>query len=217
METIVPKLHASAPEPLGFGPSLEIRAFLLQRERGNLLIYRAATLEQDVEAVADIGGITRQYLNHHHEASPACDWVGKTFDAPLHIHEADARAASEVCNVDETFSWRHNLDEDFEIIPIPGHTGGATAFLWDTGQHRVLFTGDTVFFIRGRWRAAVLDGVSDRERYIESLELIRTLDFDLVAPGIAPAGEPYYEFVEKSVAEERIDEILKRLRRGESG
>ena len=43
METIVPRLHASVPEPLGFGPSLEIRAFLLQRERGNLLIYRAST------------------------------------------------------------------------------------------------------------------------------------------------------------------------------
>jgi hypothetical protein len=217
MEAIIPKLHASAPEPLGFGPSLEIRAFLLQRELGNLLIYRAATLEQDMEIVTDLGGITRQYLNHHHEASPACDWVARTFDAPLHVHEADARAASEVCNVDVTFSGRHKLDEDFEIIPIPAHTNGATAFLWDTGQHRVLFTGDTVFFIRGRWRAAVLDGVSDRERYIESLELIRTLDFDLVVPGIAPAGQPYYEFVEKSVAEERIDEIIARLRRGESG
>jgi glyoxylase-like metal-dependent hydrolase (beta-lactamase superfamily II) len=115
--------------------------------------------------------------------------------------------------VDETFSERHKLDEDFEIIPIPGHTNGATAFLWDTGQQRALFTGDTVFFIRGKWRAAVLDGVSDRERYIESLELIRTLDFDLVAPGFAPAGEPYYELVEKPVAEERIDEIIERLRR----
>jgi glyoxylase-like metal-dependent hydrolase (beta-lactamase superfamily II) len=113
--------------------------------------------------------------------------------------------------VDETFSGRHKLDEDFEIIPIPGHTSGATAFLWDTGQHRALFTGDTVFFIRGRWRAAVLDGVSDRERYIESLELIRTFDFDFVVPGIAPAGEPYYELVEKPEAEQRIDEILERL------
>jgi glyoxylase-like metal-dependent hydrolase (beta-lactamase superfamily II) len=211
METIIPKLHASAPEPLDFGPSLEIRAFLLQRERGNLLIYRAATLEQDVEAVGDLGGVSRQYLNHHHEASPACDWVARTFDAPLHVHEADARAVSEVCNVDETFSERHKLDEDFEIIPIPGHTSGATAFLWDTGQHRALFTGDTVFFIRGRWRAAVLDGVSDRERYMQSLELIRGLDFDFVVPGIAPAGEPYYEPVDKSEAERRIDEILERL------
>jgi glyoxylase-like metal-dependent hydrolase (beta-lactamase superfamily II) len=217
MQTIIPRLHASAPEPLGFGPSLEIRAFLLQRERGNVLIYRAATLEQDVEAVVDLGGVSRQYLNHHHEASPACDWVASTFGAPLYVHEADALAASELCNVDEIFSGRHKIDEDFEIIPIPGHTSGATAFLWDTGQHRALFTGDTVFFIWGRWRAAVLDGVSNRERYMQSLELIRGLDFDFVVPGIAPAGEPYYEPVDKSEAERRIDEILERLRRGEGG
>jgi glyoxylase-like metal-dependent hydrolase (beta-lactamase superfamily II) len=129
METVIFKLHASAPEPLGFGPSLEIRAFLLRREQGNLLIYRAATLEQDVETVNDLGGVSRLYLNHHHEASPACDWVAKTFGAPLHVHEADAQAASKVCDVDETFSERHRLDEDLEVIPIPGHTSGATAFL----------------------------------------------------------------------------------------
>ncbi|MGI8910468.1 MAG: hypothetical protein ACR2JR_07935 [Rubrobacteraceae bacterium] len=47
--------------------------------------------------------------------------------------------------------------------------------------------------------------------------MIRTLDFDLVVPGVAPAGEPYYEFVEKAEAERRIDRILDRLRRGENG
>ncbi|CAA9459763.1 MAG: hypothetical protein AVDCRST_MAG58-2344 [uncultured Rubrobacteraceae bacterium] len=40
MNEVIPGLYASAPEPLGFGPSLEIRAFLLQRDRGNLLLYR---------------------------------------------------------------------------------------------------------------------------------------------------------------------------------
>jgi glyoxylase-like metal-dependent hydrolase (beta-lactamase superfamily II) len=217
MKTVIPRLHASAPEALGFGPSLEIRAFLLQREEGNLLIYRSAMLERAVQEVNHLGGISRQYLNHWHEASPACDWVTNTFDAPLYVHEEDAPLASEVCNVAGTFSERHKLDEDFEVIPIPGHTAGATAFLWDTGEHRVLFTGDTIFFSRGRWRAAVLDGISDRERYIESLELIRTLDFDLIVPGIAAAGQPYYEFVERSEAERRIDEILERVRRGEDG
>ena len=191
METVIPRLHASAPEPLGFGPSLEIRAFQLQREQGNLLIYRSEMLNRDVEAVNELGGISRQYLNHHHEASPACDWVAETFDAPLHVHEKEASSVSEICEVSEVFSERHHLDEDFEVIPIPGHTSGATAFLWDSGEHRTLFTGDTIFFSRGRWRAAVLDGVSDRERYIESLELIRSLDFDLIVPGIAAAGEPY--------------------------
>lgn len=217
METIIPGLYASAPEPLGFGPSLQIRAFLLRRGPGNLLIYRSAALERDAEEIRDLGGISRQYLNHHHEASPTCDWVAGEFDAPLHIHEKDAPSASKTCNVDATFSERHRLDEDFEVIPIPGHTGGATAFLWDSGQHRVLFTGDTVFFSRGGWRAAVLDGVSDREKYIESLELLRAFDFDLLVPGIASAGDPYYEFVEKAEAEQRLNAILERLRNGESG
>lgn len=217
MDNVIPGLYASASEPLGFGPSLEIRAYLLQREGGNLLVYRSAALEQDVEAVNALGGISRQYLNHHHEASPACDRVAKTFDAPLHIHEEDARAASEICEVGETFSERHKLGDDFEIIPVPGHTRGATAFLWDSGEHRVLFTGDTVFFGRGGWRAAVLDGISDREKYIESLGLIRSLDFDLIVPGIASAGQPYYEFVEKAEAERRINAILERVGRGEGG
>jgi glyoxylase-like metal-dependent hydrolase (beta-lactamase superfamily II) len=217
MNTVVSGLYASDPEPLGFGPSLEIRAFLLQREPGNLLVYRSEALEQDVATLEDLGGISRQYLNHHHEASPACDWVADTFGAPLYVHEEDAAATAEVCNVDATFSERHRLDEDFEIIPIPGHTSGATAFLWDSGQHRVLFTGDTIFFGRSKWRAAVLEGVSGREQYIESLESIRSLDFDLIVPGIAAAGRPYYSFTDRADATRQIDAILERLRRGENG
>src|SRR5919206_462810 len=109
MENVIPGLYASVPEPLGFGPSLEIRAFLLQREGGNLLIYRSASLERDAEEVRNLGGISRQYLNHPHEASPACDWVAETFGAPLHVHEDDARAAAERCEVGETFSAPHTL------------------------------------------------------------------------------------------------------------
>jgi metallo-beta-lactamase superfamily protein len=216
MDTVIPSLYASEPEPLGFGPSLEIRAFLLQRERGNLLLYRANTLEQDIRAVKDLGGLSRQYLNHRHEASPTCDWVANTFGAPLHCHENERRSVSEICNVDETFSERHHLDHDFEVIPTPGHTSGATAFLWDSVEHRCLFTGDTIYFHEGEWVAAVLDGVSDRERYIESLELIRRLDFDLIVPSVATAGQPYYAFTDKGDTQRRIDAILGRLRRGES-
>ncbi len=46
----------------------------------------------------------------------------------------------------------------------------------------------------------MLYGISDREKYIESLELIRSLDFDLVVPGIAAAGEHCYAFVQKAEA-----------------
>jgi hypothetical protein len=94
MESVVPALYASAPEAVPFGPSLEIRAFLLQRERGNLLVYRAETLKRDEATVHQLGGISRQYLNHRHEAAPACDWVSEAFGAPLFCHASDAESAS---------------------------------------------------------------------------------------------------------------------------
>ena len=132
--------------PPARGPPAGRRGLCAGGRNGNLLVYRADTLRQDEAELNDLGGISRQYLNHRHEAAPACDWVAETFAAPLFCHESDAESASAGCNVDETFSARHRLDDDFEVIPTPGHTSGATAYLWDTGEHRCLFTGDTLFF-----------------------------------------------------------------------
>jgi hypothetical protein len=212
VDTVLSGLHASEPEQLGFGPALEIRAFLLERAEGNLLLYRSAALKRQAEVIDDLGGISRQYLNHWHEAAPTCDWVAETFGAPLLCHADDEAKVSEACNVSETFAERHIVGDDFEVIPTPGHTPGATIFRWETGEHRCLFTGDTLFFPSGEWVAAVLES-SDRERYIESLELIRGLDFDVVVPSITGAGRPYHAVVERSEAARRIDGILERLQR----
>jgi hypothetical protein len=61
MKEVLGGLYASPPEPLPFGPQLEARAFLLRRPRGNLLVYRAATVEGEREALAGLGGVSRQY------------------------------------------------------------------------------------------------------------------------------------------------------------
>jgi glyoxylase-like metal-dependent hydrolase (beta-lactamase superfamily II) len=206
LDTVVPGLYASAPERLPFGRSLDIRAYLLEREAGNLLIYRSDTLRHEAAAIRERGGIARQYLNHWHEAAPVNDWVG----APLFVHEDDAAEVSKIAHVRATFRRRHMLDDDFEVIPIPGHTPGATAYLWDTGSRRVLFTGDTIYLSGGSWRTAVLES-SDRERYRESLELIRGLDFDVLVPAIATAGDPPYAIVERAEIERRIDELVARI------
>ena len=104
--------------------------------------------------------------------------------------------------------------DDFEVIPIPGHTPGATAYLWDSGRHRCLFTGDTVYLREGEWVAAVLDS-SDRGAYIESLELIKELDFDVLVPWAATAGQPFHAVTDKGDVRRRIDAILERVRRGD--
>ena len=61
-------LWASTAASLPFDSSLQIRAFLLQRDSGNLLVDSAPGLESDAEAIEERGGISRRYLNHGHEA-----------------------------------------------------------------------------------------------------------------------------------------------------
>jgi glyoxylase-like metal-dependent hydrolase (beta-lactamase superfamily II) len=209
IETAIPGLYASAPEPLPFAPSLDIRAFLLQRDQGNLLVYSASNLVADAPAIEDLGGIWRQYLNHRHEAGFVSDWV----TAPLFVHENERDAVAANTEVAEAFAKRHTLG-DFEVIPTPGHTSGATAYLWDTGLHRLLFTGDTIYLDDGEWVAAVL-GSSDRGLYLESLDLIRELDFDVLVPWAASGGQPCYSVTNETDARRRIGALIDRLWRGD--
>lgn len=91
-----------------------------------------------------------------------------------------------------------------------------TAYLWDTGSHRALFTGDSVMLRDGEWIAAVL-GSSDRERYLESLELMRDLDFDLLVPWAASAGQLAYAATDAADSRRRFDAIIDRVRGGGDG
>jgi glyoxylase-like metal-dependent hydrolase (beta-lactamase superfamily II) len=195
-------LQASAPQPLPFAPSLEVRAFVLEREPGNVLVYGNDTLE-------DPEDVSRWYLNHRHEAM----FLSGAVTAPLFVHERERRSVEANAHVRATFSRRHTLDDDFEVIPTPGHTPGATAYLWNSGAHRFLFTGDTIFLRDGEWVAAVLDS-SDRAAYLDSLELIRELDFDVLVPWAATAGDPPYAVTSHADARRRIDAMIERVRAG---
>lgn len=206
-------LNATTAEPLPFAPSLAIRAFQLERDSGNLLIYSTGSLDADVEQLRSRGGVVRQYLNHGHEAM--FGFAPASLSATLIHHRAEASAVAGRGGRGKAFSRRHHLDEGFEVIPTPGHTAGATSYLWDAGDHRLLFTGDTIYLQDGEWVAAVLEGQSDREQYIASLELIRELDFDVLVPWAASAGGPYLAAVGGTERRARIDSILARLRRGE--
>ena len=57
--------------------------------------------------------------------------------------------------------------------------------------------------------------LSDRAAYLESLELIKGLDFNLLVPWAATAGQPFHAATDKADAGRRIDAILERLRRGD--
>jgi hypothetical protein len=205
-------LFASTPAALPFDRSLQIRAFVLVRDQGNLLIYSSPSLDADAPAIEALGGVSRQYLGHRHEAALASIWR----PAALFVHERERAAVSKSLHIRGSFSRRHMLDDDFEVIPTPGHTAGASSFLWDTGEHRLLFTADTIYLRDGEWHAAVL-GDSDRGRYLESLDLIRSLDFDVLVPWAASAGQPCCDHTTAPDTRRRIDALIDRVWRAGSG
>jgi glyoxylase-like metal-dependent hydrolase (beta-lactamase superfamily II) len=214
MQTVIPGLHASAPQALSFAPTLHVRAFLLQRPQGNLLVYGTAKVADEAGAIAELGGVVRHYLNHWHEADIAGAGALGALGAPLFCHDADRAEVARTHAVAGTFGARHMAGDDFEAIPIPGHRPGATAYLWDSGRHRCLFTGDSVYLREGEWVAAVLES-SDRASYIESLERIKELDFNVLVPWAATAGQPCHAVTDKADAGRRIDAILARVRGGD--
>jgi glyoxylase-like metal-dependent hydrolase (beta-lactamase superfamily II) len=189
---------------------MEMRSILCLREPGNLLVYGTSELEAQAPAIERLGGVSRHYFNHGHEA----EFASAAPASPRFVHRDDYDSFASTIGAAEAFSKRHTVGEDFEVIPTPGHTPGATAFLWDTGEHRVLFTGDTIYLSEGEWVAAVL-GSSDKTDYVASLELIRELEFDLLVPWIATAGGPFHAMTGSADARRRIDAILKRVREGE--
>ena len=196
----LPGLRASDPHPLPFAPDLHVRSFLLERDHGNVLVYGSET------APALAADASWQYLNHWHESM-----FGVVADLPVVVHEADAvRVAGRAGIVPVTFAVRHSLGEGFELVPTPGHTPGATAYLYERGGHRYLFTGDTIYLRDGAWVDAVLAD-SDPVAYRESLELIRSLDFDVLVPWAASAGEPFHAFTGPADTRRRIDALLRRL------
>ncbi len=212
VEAVGDGLFATAPQPLPFAPDIAIRAYLLPRERGNVLLYSVDGIDEDAPGIRARGGVERRYLNHGHEAM----FAAGTTRAPLFVHEADRALAAEHLHVRGTFSRRHVLDDDLEIIPIAGHTPGATAYLWNDGNRRMLFTGDTVMLRDGEWVGAVLDS-SDRAAYLRALELLAGLDFDVLVPWAASAGGAPFARTSRDDARRRLEAIAERVRRGGSG
>jgi glyoxylase-like metal-dependent hydrolase (beta-lactamase superfamily II) len=213
MERLFDHLYAVGAETLSFAPTFHGRAFLLRRRDGNILVYSSGRMKEEADALLTQGGISRQYLNHRHQAMASCDWVSERFAAPLFVPKLEETVIAATCRVGGAFARRELHLPDFEVIPTPGHTEGSTCFLWDDGQRRYLFTGDTIYLKDGEWIAAVLS-VSDRAAYLKSLALIGELDFDVLVPSMARG--PAYQETHRAEIRRHVAAIAERLEQGET-
>lgn len=209
LEQPIEGLWATPGSPLPFDASVSIRAFRLEREEGSVIVYNAPGLGSAAEEIRDRGEVRRLLINHGHEGMVGVPPI----DAPVFVHERDRVDLGGAMPVAGTFSGRETIGKDLEVIPIPGHTPGSTAYLWDGGVHRFLFTGDSVWLDHGEWRAVVLDP-GGRQDYVDSLALMRDLDFDVLVPWGATQDEPCVAAVSRSEARKRLDAIIQRVKAG---
>jgi glyoxylase-like metal-dependent hydrolase (beta-lactamase superfamily II) len=210
LRSAIGDLYATPSIPLPFLSGVVARSFVLKRGEGNLIIYHSPGLNAARAEILALGEPSRLLLNHWHEA--LCK--APDFAVPIFVHEDDrAKVKLPVAGV---LSKREKIADDLEVIPIPGHTAGATAFLWDNGEQRMLFPGDSVWVSAGEWSAVVLSE-SNREAYIASLRRILELDFNFLMPWGGGEGQPYGYSVTRDEAQSKLQRMVDRLQAGESG
>ena len=210
LQSSIRGLHATATAPLPFLRGVVVRSFVLERGQGNIIIYHSPGITAAAREILQLGRPDRLLVNHWHEAM----YDAPDLDVPIFVHEND-RGQTKL-PITGTFSKPEKIADDLEVIPTPGHTPGTTMFLWDNGEHRLLFPGDSIWVQGGQWKAVQL-GESDRESYIASLSRLMDLDFDILVPWGSEEGQPYGYGVTRTEAQKNLGRIVDRLQAGENG
>ena len=93
------------------------------------------------------------------------------------------------------------LDDDLQIIPVPGHTKGSSVLLY---KNKYLFTGDHLAFSRKLQQLIAFKRHCwyDFEKQIQSMEKLLQFQFEYVLPG---HGAPFHSTQMKKELEKCID------------
>ena len=212
LSELFPGLHATGTTPLPFMAGIDLRSYVLEAEQGPAIIYNTPGIDAAAEEIRTLGAPTRLLINHHHEAM----YGNPDLDAPAWIHERDRARAEKSMDIAGTFTGRERIGGDLEVIPSHSHTDGTTFFLWKGGGHRFLFPGDALWVEDGIWKAVIL-GESSRQGFLDTLTLMRELDFNVLVPWHAPRGALPYDVVTPERKRAQIDNLIARIEAGASG
>jgi glyoxylase-like metal-dependent hydrolase (beta-lactamase superfamily II)/ferredoxin len=121
--------------------SFGANSFLIRHSAGNWLIDSPRYFKHLLDAIEKLGGLRYIFLTHEDDVADAARYA-KRFQARRIIHRADAAAAPGaewILDGDRPVE----LAPEFRAIPVPGHTPGSLALLY---QDRFLFSGDHLWW-----------------------------------------------------------------------
>jgi glyoxylase-like metal-dependent hydrolase (beta-lactamase superfamily II) len=128
-------------ERLGYNArsSWGAHSFLISRPSGNAMVDAPRWTGAVVSALEARGGLAHILLTHRDDVADA-ERYAKHFGARVWIHEKDHVAAPYATDLVQGKAPQPIAD-DLLVIPLPGHTIGSVAYLYD---ERCLFTGDSL-------------------------------------------------------------------------
>jgi len=155
-------------------------SYFVEDPRGNLLVDSPRFATALVHAFEDMGGVARILLTHRDDVADAHRYAAH-FGSEVVIHEADRDAAPYATRVLAGIG-EQELAPDLRVIPLPGHTRGSVAFLY---EGRALFTGDSLAYSPRRdsltaFRQQCWYSWSEQAK---SLARLATTPFDRIYPG----------------------------------
>ena len=121
--------------------SFGANSYFIEHPDGNWMIDSPRYIKHLVDAFERMGGLRYIFLTHEDDVADAGKYA-KHFGARRIIHQADAEAVPDAEWIVDGVETVH-LAPQFDLIPVPGHTPGSSALLYD---QRFLFTGDHLWW-----------------------------------------------------------------------
>ncbi|WP_067703332.1 MULTISPECIES: MBL fold metallo-hydrolase [unclassified Erwinia] len=190
MKQLYEDLWVSTPELSACETESEwmMHGFLLQHERGNMLISRVENAD-DHQTIAGLGGIIRHYLSGWQEAGPGARQLQQRFNSALYCHTRALGPVSAFVEADDTFNLAEVHCGSFHLVPTPGHTPGSTTYLYASPFGKTyLFVGGTLVRDGNRWVTLQLPESNEADLH-KSLEFYRALRPDVVLMSVT-RGHP---------------------------
>jgi glyoxylase-like metal-dependent hydrolase (beta-lactamase superfamily II)/ferredoxin len=154
-------------------------SYFLQHTEGNWLIDSPRYLKHLADAFERMGGLRYIFLTHEDDVADASRYA-KRFGATRIIHRADLAALPEA---EWIIDGRQpvSVSKQFQVIPVPGHTPGSMALLYDD---RYLFTGDHLWWDRDCQRLDIPQVYVWNQHDLEqSTERLLDVQYEWILPG----------------------------------
>jgi glyoxylase-like metal-dependent hydrolase (beta-lactamase superfamily II)/ferredoxin len=195
-------LDCGFASPRSFGAA----SWLVRRQGGNVLVDSPRYATVLALRMEELGGAKLMFLSHRDDVADHDRWARRLGCARV-LHEADVTPASEGVERRLAGDDPVRLAPDLLVIPVPGHTAGSCALLWD---ETFLFTGDHLWGdAAGRLHASrdVCWGCWDDQ--LRSIERLAEHRFEWVFPG---HGRPW-RARSPEAARDAVASLARELRR----